>query len=221
MVVDVHLRVAGVEAVVSTCLVVERHILCRAQILRECLGHVEAGVGVGLDLQAVNLAALRRDEDGTLSTLGAVEHHCLCTLEEGDLLNLGRQHVVRRALHAIDNHERQVAVVVVVEALVVHTPQVVAVPSANKSVEVFEAAHRVVLLLQLLHVDPRDAAENMVGILVAESNMYFLFHHGRISLVSCLSAGRKRCCRQHGKEEYVCFYLFHKIVHFQFSIFLF
>ena len=49
---------------------------------------METGVGVGLDLKTVHLATFGGDQDGTLGTLGAIEHDSLCTLEEGDLLDL-------------------------------------------------------------------------------------------------------------------------------------
>ena len=49
----------------------------------------------------------------------------------------------------------------------------------------------------------------MIGILVAESNMDFLFHHGGISVVSSLGIDRQRRYRKHGKEKYVSFNMFH------------
>ena len=216
MVVDVHREVLYAKSVVDTGLVVEGHVLCRAKILRKFLSHMPARVGVGHDLQTVDLATLGGDEDGTLGSLGAIEHHSLSALKEGNLLDFGRKHVVGRTLHAIDNHERKIAVVVGVETVVVHTPKVVAIPSANKRIHIFEAAHRIVLLLQLFHVDIGNASEEMVGILVAESDMDFLFHHdgigGLFDLVSELGADRQWRNSQHGKEKYVCFYTFHKNV---------
>ena len=93
---------------------------------------METGVGVGLDLKTVHLATLGGDQDGTLGTLGTIEHDGLSTLEEGDLLDLRRKHIVRRTLHTVDDDERHVAVVIIVKTVIVHTPKVVAVPSADK-----------------------------------------------------------------------------------------
>ena len=176
-----------------------------------------ARVGVGHNLQAIHLAALGGDEDGTLGSLGAVEHHGLCTLEEGDLLYLGRKHVVGRTLHTVDDDEREVAVVVGVKTVVVHTPKVVAVPSAYERIHVVKTAHRIILLLKFFHVDIGNASKKMVGILVAESNMDFLFCHysgiGFVSDIVCaLGKGCQRRNSKHGKEKYVCFYTFHKNV---------
>ena len=192
MVVDILLRVSGIETVVHTGLVVECHVLCTTNILRELLGHVEASVGVGLDLQTVNLTALGGDQDSTLGTFGTIEHHSLCTLQEGDLLDLGRQHVVRRTLHTIDDHERHVPVVIIIKTVVVHTPKVVAVPSANKGIHVFQATRHVILLLQLFHVDISHASEKLVGILVAERYMHFLFCHDRITVFCSLCVDCQR-----------------------------
>ena len=55
---------------------------------------METGVGIHLHLQTVNLTTLCGDKNCTLGCLGAVEHNSLGTLEEGDLLNLGRKHIV-------------------------------------------------------------------------------------------------------------------------------
>ena len=51
----------------------------------------------------------------------------------------------------------------------------------------------------------------MTGIHITESYMDLLLSHGRISIGSGLSIGRHGRCSQHGKEKYVCFYLFHMI----------
>ena len=88
MIVDILLGISRIETVVPAGLVVKGHILSRSQILGEFLRHVETGVGVGLDLKTVHLATFGGDQDGTLGTLGAIEHDSLCTLEEGDLLDL-------------------------------------------------------------------------------------------------------------------------------------
>ena len=217
MVVDIHLGVSRVESVVDTCLIVEGHVLSRTQILGKLLGHMPTRVGVGHNLQAIHLAALGGDEDGTLGSLGTVEHHGLCTLEESNLLDLGRKHVVGWALHAVDDDKREVAVVVSVKTVVVHTPKVAAVPSAYERIHVVKTAHRIILLLQFFHVDIGNASKKMVGILVAESNMDFLFCHdsgiGLVSdIVSALGKGCQRRNSKHGKEKYVCFYTFHKNV---------
>jgi hypothetical protein len=47
--------------------------------------------------------------------------------------------------------------------------------------------------------------------------MDLLFHHGRVSVISGLGTSRQRRCSHHGKEKYVSFYLFHKII---FSLFV-
>ena len=218
MVVDILLGILGTtgKLVIQTCLVVEGHVLCRTQILGELLGKVPARVGVRRNLKTVHLAALGGNHDGTLGTLGTIEYDSLCSLQEGDLLNLRGQHVVGRTLYAIDNHERHVAVVVIVKTLIVHTPKVVAVPSADKSVHVFQTAHRVVFLRQLFHVNVGNSSEKMIGINVAESNMDFLFCHGRICVVSSLGIDRQWRYSKHGKEKYVSFYMFHNL--YQLSI---
>ena len=186
---------------------------------------METSIGSGSNLETVNMATLGGDEDGTLGTLGTIEYDSLCTLEEGDLLDFRRQHVVGWTLHTIDNHEGHVAVVVIVEAVVVHTPEVVAVPSTDKCIHVFKATHGIILLRQLFHVNVGNTSEQMVSIRVAESNMDFLFHHGRIgilvSAVSSLSIDRQWRCSHHGKKQYVNLYIFHifiSIFNFQFSI---
>ena len=94
MVVDIHLAVLGIEAVVGTGFVVECHVLCRTQILRELLGEMPTGVGVSRNLKTVHLATLGGDQDGTLGTLRAIEYDSLRTFEEGDLLDFRRKHVV-------------------------------------------------------------------------------------------------------------------------------
>ena len=179
MVVDVLLGIlcSCGKLVVQTSLVVERHILCRTQILREFLGHVETRVGVSLDLQAIHLATLGGNQNSTFCTFGAIEYDSLRTLEEGNLLDFRRQHVVGRTLHTVDDDEWKVAVVVGVKTVVVHTPQVATIPSADKGIHVFKTTHRIVLLRQLFHVDIRNASEKLVGILVAKRNMDFLFCH--------------------------------------------
>ena len=90
VVVDVLLGIFWSESVVCTRFVVERHVFSRSKILRECLGDMEAGVGICIDLQAVDLSALGGNQDGTFGTLGTIENHGLCTLEEGHLLNFRR-----------------------------------------------------------------------------------------------------------------------------------
>ena len=94
MIVDGLLAVLGIKSVVDTSFIVKRHILCGTQILRELLGKVETGVSVGCYLKTVHLATLGSNQDGTLGTLSAIEHDSLCTFEEGDLLDLGRKHIV-------------------------------------------------------------------------------------------------------------------------------
>ena len=218
MIVDILLGISRIESVVGTGFVVKRHVLSRTQILRECLRHMEACIGIGFDLKTVHLATLGSNQDSTLGTLGAIEHNSLCTLEEGDLLYFRRKHIVRRTLHTVDDDERHVAVVVVVKTVIIHTPKVVAVPSANKRIHVLKATRHIILLLKLFHVHIGNTSEKMIGILVAESNMDFLFHHGGISVVSSLGIDRQRRYRKHGKEKYVSFNMFHKIVNFQLSI---
>ena len=227
MIVDILLGIPRIEAIVSTGFVVKRHVLSRAKILREFLRHMETCIGIGFDLKTVHLATLGGDEDGTLGSLGAVEHHGLCTLEEGDLLYFRRKHIVRRTLHTVDDDERHVAVVIIVKTVIVHTPKVVAVPSANKCIHVLKATRHIILLLKLFHVHIGNTSEKMIGILVAESNMDFLFHHGGISVVIGLGIGRQWRYRKHGEEKYVSYYLFHillfysgsKLITFHYSLF--
>ena len=209
MIVDILLRISWNQSVVGTSFVVECHVLSRSKILREFLCNVETCVGVGLNLKTVNLATLCCDQNGTLCALRTIEHHCLCTLEEGNLLNFRRKHIVRRTLHTIDNNERKVTVVVIVKTVIVHTPKVVSIPSANKRIHVLKTTRHIILLLELFHVNIGNASEKMVGILVAESNMDFLFNHGRISVVCGLGIDRQWRYRKHGKEKYVSFYMFH------------
>ena len=55
----------------------------------------------------------------------------------------------------------------------------------------------------------------MVGILVAESDMDFLFCRDSITsfrVVSYLRIDHQWRYSKHGKEKYVCFYIFHKNV---------
>ena len=110
-------------------------------------------IGVDVNLKAVHLAALGGNHNSTFGTLGTIEHDSLGTLEEGNLLDFRRQHVVGRALHTVDDDERQVAVVVIVQTVIVHTPKVVAIPTTNQGIHIFQTTHRVILLRQFLHVD--------------------------------------------------------------------
>ena len=80
VVVDILLGVSGIFSVVHTGLVVKGHVLCRTEILRELLGHVETRIGTGIDLKTVYLATLGGDQDGTLGTLGTIEYDGLCPL---------------------------------------------------------------------------------------------------------------------------------------------
>ena len=94
MVVDIHLAVLGIKSVVSTGFVVESHVLCRTQILREFLGNMPTGVGVGCNLKTIDLTTLSGNQNGILRTLRTIEHNCLSTLEEGNLLDFRGKHVV-------------------------------------------------------------------------------------------------------------------------------
>ena len=169
------------------------------------------GVGIGINLQAIHLTTLGGNQDSTLGTLGTIEHDSLCALQEGNLLNLRRKYVVRRTLHTVDDYKRHIVVVVIIQTVVVHSPKVVAVPSADKAIHVFQTTLCIVLLRQLFHIDVGDTSEKMVGIYVAECNMDFLFHHCRVSVVSSLGKTRYWRCHQHGKEKYVCFNMFHNL----------
>ena len=159
MIVDILLgvlRIVGTThsmSIVKKRFIVECHVLCRAEILGEFLCHMETSVGIGRNLKSVDLAALGSDQDGTLGTLGTIEHNCLSTLQEGNLLDFRRKHIVRRTLHTVDNNERHVGVVVIVEAVVIHAPKVIAVPSTDEGIHVFKATHRIILLLQFFHIN--------------------------------------------------------------------
>ena len=135
MIVNVLLRIscARGKLVVKTSFVIERHILSRTQILGELLGKVETSIGIGVDLQAVDMTTLRGNQDSALGGFRTIKYNSLSTLEESNLLDFRRQHIVRRTLHTIDNYERHVAVVVIVQTVIVHTPEVVAVPTTDKS----------------------------------------------------------------------------------------
>ena len=80
MIIDILLGILGVYTVINTGLVVKGHVLCRTEILRELLGHVETRIGTGIDLKTVYLATLGGDQDGTLGTLGTIEYDGLCPL---------------------------------------------------------------------------------------------------------------------------------------------
>ena len=219
MIIDILLRVRQLyigsitltKSIVIGGFVEECHILCRTNILREYLGKVPTGVGIGLNLQAVHLATLGGNQDGALGTLGAIEHDSLCALQEGNLLNLRRKYVVRRTLHTVDDYKRHIVVVVIIQTVVVHSPKVVAVPSADKAIHVFQTTLCIVLLRQLFHIDIGNTSEKMVGIYVAECNMDFLFHHCRVSVVSGLGTSRQWRYCHHGQKKYVCFYMFHNL----------
>ena len=221
MVVDILLLVSCFFAVVGKGLVVECHVLSRAQILGELLGNMETRVGVDVNLQAVHLAALGGNHDSAFGTFGTIEHDSLGTLEEGDLLDFRRQHVVGRTLHTVDDDEREVVVVVIIQTVIVHTPQVVAIPTTDQGIHIFQTTHRVILLRQFLHVDIRDTSEKMVCLDVAESNMDYLFSHGSIGLLSCLGIDRHRRSYNHSQKEYICFNIFHillSIINYRLSI---
>ena len=210
MIIDVLLRVwqlrkniSLTKSIIDCCFVIERHILCRTNILGETLGEVPTGVGISLNLQAIHLTTLGGNQDSTFSTLRAIENDCLCTFQEGDLLNFRRQHVVGRTLYTVNDYERHVGVIVVVQTVVIHTPEVdtchvIGRQSTNQTQHVFKAALSIVFLRQLFHVYIRDTSEQMVGIHVAVSNMNLLFHHGRISIVSGLGASRQWRYCHHG-----------------------
>ena len=220
MVIDVllavlrHILVTHGQRVVGQSFVIECHVLCTPQILRELLGYMETSVGIGLNLKAVHFATLGSNQDGTLGTLGTIEYDGLCTLQEGHLLDLTRQHVVRRTLHTVDDNDRHIRVVVIVQTVIVHTPKVVAVPATDKCIHVFKTTHRVILLRQLFHVYVADTTEQMVGIHVAESHMHFFLRHNRIAVcfLRGLSIPRHRHHSPYGQEKYISYYLFHTVI---------
>ena len=221
MIIDILLRVLWTKSVVCTSLVVECHILCRTKILREFLSHIETCIGIGLNLETINLTTLSSDKDCALSTLGTIENYSLCTLKEGNLLDLRRKYIVRWTLYTVDDNEWQVIIVISVKKVmfitikvcdvIFLTPEITAIPSTNESVQVIQTTHGIILLPQFLHIDIGNTSEKMVGILVAESNMDFLFYHSRISIVSSLGISRHWRSSQHGKEKYVCFNMFHNL----------
>ena len=94
MIVDILLRVRRLiirqvtlsNSIVIVGFVIERHVLRRAQILREFLGDIPACIRIGLNLKTVHLTTLGRNQDSTLGTLRAIENDSLCSFEEGNLL---------------------------------------------------------------------------------------------------------------------------------------
>ena len=161
---------------------------------------METRVGVGRNLKTIHLTAFRGNQDSTFGTLGTIEHNSLRTFKEGNLFNLRRKHVVGRTLHTVDNHERKIAVIIIVETLVVHTPKIVAIPSADEGIHIFKATHHVIFLLEFFHINIGNSSQQMVGIRIAESNMDLLFHHCGISIVSSLGIDRQWRRGHHGKE---------------------
>ena len=147
MIVDVHLRIPCVESVVSTGFVIQSHVFCRTEILREFLCNIVAGVGISFDLKTVDRAAFGGDKNCALSSFCSIQYDGLSPLEERYLLNFGRKHVVGRSFYSINNDERQVAVVVIIKTFVVHPPKIIAVPSSYKSIHVFKTAHRKIFIL--------------------------------------------------------------------------
>ena len=94
VIIDILLRISRSKTVVCTSFIIQGHVLSRTEIFRKLFCHMKTGVSVHLHLQTVNSSTFGGYENSALGSLRTIEHHGLCTLEEGDLLNLGRKHIV-------------------------------------------------------------------------------------------------------------------------------
>ena len=94
MVVYVLLTISWLKSVISTCFIIECHVLGSTKIIRECLCYVPTGVGISFNLKTVNFATFSSDKNSTFSSLCTIEYDSLCPLEESNLLNLRRKYVV-------------------------------------------------------------------------------------------------------------------------------
>ncbi len=155
MIVDVLSRIKLRQAIITTSLIIESHILCTAKILRIRLSNVQARISLNLYFQAVIMSTLGSDNYCTFGGLATIEYNSLCTLEERNLGNLAWLNVVSITRHTIYQDE-------ITSVVGIHTPERIAIPTTYITLHIVEAISMVVLLHQVLYIDYRHTAQEVL-----------------------------------------------------------
>ena len=125
--------------IVQQSLVVETHIFRCPQELAVSLWHIQARIGTRLDGERLNLTTLGVDENHPLGTLGAIESHCRCAFQHGNLLHLGGIDIRCTSRSTIYQDQRSLS------------PDI-SIITTNERLEVVQAIRAIVFLQSFLHV---------------------------------------------------------------------
>ena len=155
MIIDILSRIKLRQTIITTSLVIESHILCTAKILRIRLCYIQTCISLHLDLQAVIMTTLSGYDYSTLGSLATIEHHSLRTLEERYLCNLTWLNVVSFTRHTIYQDE-------ITSVVGIHTPERIAIPTTYITLHIVETISMVVLLHQILYIDYRHTAQDVI-----------------------------------------------------------
>ena len=67
MIVNISIRVIGRQSIISTSLVVERHIFCRSQIFRIRFWSIKAGIRMNIDIKITYFSSFSGNRDNAFS----------------------------------------------------------------------------------------------------------------------------------------------------------